>query len=419
MSINFDILRRFRVRTAAAPSMRPSIHLAVYQARLIHLGAGRHTLLNESDDFQHYLDPQQLAKAARHLLPDSGTEHGIALFLPAHEFAATQVTMPGVAAENLANAVRLQQPMLLPGLTDALLLAIQAPSTPKTHYIALWLSAGRAEKLFHAFAREGLFLSHILPRPLALVHNDTLSAQALLDVDDSTLTYFKWEDGSLSQWLYITHEDYAQDAFRTQFDQVAAVENADTQTQAQRWENLPYPSPTVFGYALTPTSALLELRRRRKTNLWRQGKIIAALVSVLLLLSMAILWMGMQRLENQLNKLKEQTAEVSRLRAEIIAIEETIGPVIHFPSQDVIAILLKLNQIIPKDSWISAFKISDGLVEIEGSSNNPTDLLETLIQDPSFAEVTFSRPTQGDRFGIKFRLVGVDVPAYLQEYFPP
>jgi hypothetical protein len=413
MSPKLDILRKLRARPAAATAHRPTIYLAVYQSELIHLGAGRHTLLSESDDSQHYLDPQRLAEAARHLLPDTDTQQGVALFLPAHEFAATPVKMPGVSGDNLANAVRLQQPMLLPGVTEPLLLAIQAPTTPRAQHIALWLVTARAEKLFQAFAAKGLFLSHILPRPLALVQ-DSGAAQAFFDADDSTLTYLEWQDNSLSQWLYITREDYAQEVFRAQFD---AATQLRAPAEAHTWQALPVPE--VLAYALIPPGAAVEIRRRRKAKLWRQGKVVAALFSILLILVSAGLWLRMHRLEQRLAALKEQTTDVARLRAEIITIEEKIGPVIHFPEQDVIGILLKLNQIVPKDSFISAFKISDGLVEIEGSSSSPTDLLEVLIQDPLFAEVAFSRPTQGDRFGIKFRLVGVDVPAYLQEYFPP
>jgi hypothetical protein len=418
LELNTTLFKSFRQHLPAVTQI-PDESILVYEESLLHVGAGRHCLLSESDDTQHDLNPGRLAEAARSLLPDTTTEQSLALFLPAHEFVATRVHMPGVAADKLYNAVRLQQPMLLPGLNVPLLLAVGSRHDAQHDCLALWFSSTRADALYQSFFAQGLFLSAILPRSLAAFTNEN-EARAIEDIDRCTRVFAAGHADNLQHWLYVTAKDYEQDAFRAQYEQQRdkAAANALVLADIDAWERCPAPSPAVFRYAARPQGAEREQQQRRQNKRWRTMRRVAFMAVLLIVAGGLALWLFKHQQESHLERLKAQTTDVSRLRAEILQIEEITGPVVKFPKVDVVDILTKLNTLLPMDSWVTALKISEGMVEIEGNSSEPTMLLEALVQEPGFADVAFSRPTQGRNFGISFRLVGFDVPAYIKEYFP-
>lgn len=414
--------------TPRQPTKHSEVCLLVYEETLVQLGTERHILLSESDDSHRNLNAERLAEAARHLLPDTTAKQRVTLFLPAHEFVSAQVVMPGVAAENLYDAVRLQQPMLLPGFTAPLLLSIQAP--PKTvqpplhDHVALWMPVARAEELFAAFRQRSLFLYSILPRPLAALGQADDAMQRIRDEDRSTVTYLEWRYGTIRRWLYMPKDDCEEFVFEEQFEQAvqqdlpADAPELSTQTALETWKNLPMPRSEVYRYCfITPGTQGELARRQRQRRLW-QIQITAGISIVMLGVIVGGLFFVKQNLERELSVLKEQTTDVSRLREEIFIIEEKIGPVRDFPRQNMLSLLVHLNGLIPKESWITALKVIDGTVEIEGESPDPPALLEKLTQQAEFAEVAFSGPTQGRRFKIGFRLVGIDVQEYLRNYFP-
>jgi hypothetical protein len=395
----------------------PDHCLLVHDETLVHLGTARHCGLAEADDLHHPLHPERLAEAARHLLPDSDARQRLVLCLPPHEFAATWVSLPGVAPEQVYNAARLQLPMLLPGVGEALLLAIQ-PVGAEARYLALWLPARRAEALFDAFLAQGLFLAYLLPRPLAGL-GQPAQAGALRDEDRHTLTWIEWRDNGLERWLHLPRDEYQAADFQGQFEEAAgATENSLRMTDPADWERIPAPPAPVYGYAFIPPGATRQLHATRLRH--RRQWLSAAAIGLLALIGAAIggLWYYQHSLAQQLANLQQRTSDTSELRADILRLEEDLGPLRNFPRQDMVGILQKLNALIPKDSWISSLKIEGGVVEFEGQSPNPTGILEALTAQPEFGNVAFSKPLQGQQFGISFRQTGIDVPAYIQEYLP-
>ncbi len=390
--------------------------LVLYQESLVELNSDQHYQLERPDDLE------ALAGAARRLLPAADVKKNIALCLPSEEFIATQAHLPGVGADNLHSALLLQKPMLLPGYTAPLLLAVHSQPQSDGHYLVLWFAAQRADALYQAFAQQGLNLSLILPRPLALLQSDE-GCQQLYDEDSSGITYARFENGSLQNWLWVDKLDYEQADFRQQLDNKLAADSPpgavwQRKTCLADWHNSPHPHPAACFYRFVAPLAEQQRRKARTKQRWRWFFFILATLFLSVLGAGAWLWYQQYQLNQEIAKLHEQTREIEKLRQSVFSIEDAVGPIALFPEQDVIGLLQSLNNLIPKNSWITRMKIEGGLVEIEGESPEPVKILEALANAGLFTEVAFNQPIRGQRFGISMKIIGVDVKSYLEEYFP-
>ena len=226
------------------------IALIVYNTVLLHtkhkniVAHGQESLLK--------FTATELAEAARRLLPLTTKRYKIALALPSAEFVATCLTLPAAAAaQNLKNVVNLQKPNLLPGMTEQLLLAVQAP-TEGEHICALWMTVKRAEELFQAFDKVDLFLSCILPRSVILLPETKIPSQ-IYDEDDNTITCIQCSDGIIQRWLPIPKIDYEEAEFRQQLDEALSDDiKSIRKTHIEDWETLSTPSSRAYHYAFTP-----------------------------------------------------------------------------------------------------------------------------------------------------------------------
>ncbi|ALG67787.1 PilN domain-containing protein [Beggiatoa leptomitoformis] len=407
----------------SASIVKADICLIIRGNTLFH--AERQNLIAQHDESLLKLTATEIAEAARRLLPNTDRQQRIALALPNDEFVAISLNLPAIAPTTLKNAVNLQLPTLLPGVTDPLLLAVQ-PQTHSGATVALWLSAQRAEELFNAFEKEGLFLAVILPRALLALPAPVEQACHLIDEDDAAITAIEWSGSAIRRWLHVLKADCADAEFNKQFQaNLSALndKNAIYKGTANAWDSLPMPHSVVYGYGFMPAGT------QRRTNILNNQKkrrtmmIAAGIVVFLGILGVAYAIQRELRLERKLAEVKGKTIDVTQLRNEVVEIEDYLAPVKNFPQQHVTVLMNKLNDLIPKNSWISGLKIETGVAEVEGYSPNPPALLEILTNNPEFTEVSFIRPTQKEadkleeRFGIRFKLTGVDFPAYLAEYF--
>lgn len=422
--MNIQLGSLFKKRTSQTAVAQADICLIAYDEMLLH--AEKQNLIAQHDESLLRLTPKELAQAARRLLPNTDKQQRIALALPCSEFVATPVNVPSVAAQTIKSVVNLQFPTLLPGVSEPLLLAVQAnPEADNT--IALWIPSRRAEELFHAFDAVGLFLNVLLPRPLVAMP-ESQAACRIYDEDETSMTYCQWTGQNLTHWYHIPKADYELPDFKQQFDKYATQLDESTplvsHENSSAWENVAMPNIDAYSYAFIPPSAVLQQNlavKKRKKN------IIIALAGlcVLALLSAAGGFIYYKKqLKEELQALKGQTLNISQLQSEVFAIEDDLAPITEFPRQNVKQVLAKLNRLIPKDSWITSFKLEAGTVEVEGYSPNPAKLLELLSQEPKFIGVGFNRATQREgkrdieRFGISFKLEDIDVNAYWLEYFP-
>lgn len=391
----------------------------------------------DSDAASPVWPASELAAAARQLLPKVSKGRHIALALPNDEFVATYLQLPTtIAHQSLWSAVNLQLPTQLPGTTEPLALAVQPARRNEDATVALWIPVRRTSELFAAFDSVGLFLACVLPRALVALPQKALKkgkrpkgqpvlVHKVYDEDDTSITCCEWNETTLKRWLHVSKIDCESPDFKSQLEPILEATREESewrrQTSINDWQNLPVPTLDVFGYAFTPRGAWsrsVQIRRRKKRWL---TFIVVAVLGLCLLAGLGYAIRYERRLEGRLAFLKNRTLDVSRFQAEVVEIQDTIAPVKNFPQQNVIGVLDTLNKLIPKDTWLSSFRIETGVVDIEGFSPNAAKLLELLTTEKTFTEVGFSRPTRPERgqesFGIRFKLSGFDLPSYWSEYF--
>ncbi len=411
---------------SAKKSFKPmycDVCLIVYNQTLLHI-EHKH-LIAQPDESLFKLTATELAEATRRLLPNLDKRYKIALALPNSEFVTTTLVLPAIAEQNLKNAVLLQQLTLLPGTTEPLLVAVQ-PQLQGETTSAIWMSVKRAEEIYQAFDKQGLFLTHLIPRALLALTSPTNSCQ-VYDEDEETITCFEWTGKAIKRWLQVPKVDLQQPEFHLQWEKsLESLKNEieqQTRNNLEDWKSVAMPNKTIYGYAFTPpstTAKLLKVTQRRKK---RALQVIAVLLMIAFGAGVMTVFNYEQQLEKRLARIKNRTVDVRKLQSEVLKIEDHIAPVRDFPEQQVIEVLSRLNQLIPKDSWITHFQIETGVVKIEGYSPNPAELIGILLTEPRFTEVAPSQATQleggkRNRFGISFKLQGVNFKEYWLQHFP-
>ncbi|MEY3220350.1 MAG: hypothetical protein RIT27_1707 [Pseudomonadota bacterium] len=390
-------------------------HLLLHDDALIDLQTGQHQLLIRPDD------PVQLAQTARRLLPQ--WQKPVALFLPPSAFVSTRVHLPGVTQANLANALRLQLPQLLPGVTEKLLMSVPPKVRSDGIYLVFWLSAGYADALFSAFSQVGLTLNRLSMRPLAAISNST---SQIFDKDAENVNFLAWDDGQIVQFLTLTRDEYDDPTFQSQFDLAAQSTDNPLDTlikdSTSKWLQAKSLSSEIFKYDFTPPraeQAQLAARRRQK---WLGVKALGVVLGLLAIWAIFWSWHYIDKVDKRLQRLQAETKDVNQLRSQVIALEDKIAPITDFPNQDISGLLNYLNDAIPKNSWLTRLKVDTGHVEVEGMTPDPSSILEKLSQNSAFSEVAFNRQfdSQGGtgKFGISFKLNGLEVKKYLEKYFP-
>lgn len=390
--------------------------LLLHDDALIDIQTGQHQLLIDPND------PVQVAQTARRLLPQWNKP--VALFLPPAAFVATSVHLPGVAQANLANALRLQLPQLLPGVTEKLLMSIPPTVRPDGTYTILWLSTGYADALFSAFSQVGLMLKVLLPRPLAAISNEP---SQVFDQDSEIISFISFEDQQLTNWLILTREEYDDPHFCEQFDQITKpFQNTPTlqiKDNINKWLQPTKDLPSeIFKYGFTPPLAEQAQQAERRRQKWLGVKALAGVFGIFVLWATFWSWHYIDKVDKRLKRLQAETKEINQVRSKVIELEEKISPITNFPNQDISGLLIYLNDTIPKNSWLTRLKVDVGHVEVEGVTSDPSSILEKLSQNSAFSEVAFNRQfdSQGGtgKFGISFKLNGLEVKKYLEKYFP-
>jgi hypothetical protein len=413
-------LAHLRRRDGVHARLRRQVNtvLMVHDDRLHDLGNGAWRSLGE------WSSAEQIAAAARELLPSGPVARSVLLLLPASRFIATTVNLPGVARENLHAALQLQASVLLPAYEGRLALAINpAARDVDRPDIALWADDTWLAALFDAFARQGLLLAAVLPRPLAALDSpltqDTLVVE---DVDRDSVTQLVFRKGMLHSWLQMQRADLDDPELRTQWQEACALaqgsgagllrlQSASDWTQRgmpQHWDSL---------YCFIPEGAQAVYRLQRKARGLRQAAMAAA-VAALLLIS-PFLWQSLQiaRLEATLAEQQTFSVEARADQAVVRDFDQRWGALNDFPRQDVAQVLLQLQSVL-SPSVLTSLELVEGELQIEGESEDPQSLLQRLEQDAMFTGVDFARATSNNRYYIEMRLSTVDFAEYHERYFP-
>ena len=382
-----------------------------------HLESRKFSSLEDSEN-EHTSDADLIATASKALLNSQAKEHSTLLLLPASEFVATTLEMPGVSKESLISAVKLQVDSLLPAYEGDVSLAVNPASVANADgHIALWMASSRIAEFFDAFARQGLFLAAVKPRALAAREsdNDTL----LIDSDEESKTAVLLKAGIVKRWLHVNNIDFEQQEFSEQWQQLIDSTEAEKTRQldglADFFELADKKSHRE--YSLFPLGAL---RVRKRIERGKQLLLAAAIIGLAVLLSATPFILQSFELRSFATRLamqREMSAEPRQDQAIVVNFENEWGAINDFPDQGVREAMFSLQGVLSPER-LSSLEISEGLIKIQGTSTEPQALLERLEQNPVFTEVIFSRATNNSRYYIDLRLGAVNFEAYMVRYFP-
>ena len=376
-------------------------------------------------------DALSIAAACAELLTTLSAEQrkecAALLLLPANFFVATTTTMPGVAKENLVSALKLQADSILPSLEKPLSLAINPLSaTLGDEHLALWMLETTLTDLFDAFEAKDIFLAAVKPRFMngsgetSSEANDKNGANIrILDVDDTTETCVVIEDSILKSLLHVRKQDLQQEVFQQQWQETLAQDSSENVIELAEVSNYfsRLDAQANQEYCFFPHGALHATRRTA------QGKqYIAAAAAVLAVLFIAAAPFILQSFEFRslaatLEMQREMASDARQDQAAVVSFENEWGLISDFPQQRLREAMFTLQNILRPDT-LTSMEVSEGLIKIQGSSNEPQAILQRLEQDPMFTEVVFSRATNNQRYYIDLRISTVNFEGYMVRYFP-
>ena len=366
-------------------------------------------------------DPVQMAAAAAELLPASSISHGVLLLLPANEFLATTVTMPGVGRDSIKAALLLQAHALLPGYDPDLALAVNIREhKPDAPDVAIWITEQRMNELFTAFSDKNMLLAAILPRVLA-----PAAAGGDVVIEDSdlhTVSRIHYRDGVVLSWLQSSRVDLQQDGFLQQWQQLSKAEDVGEAGSlefggAEDYLAVSEQIGADREYSFIPAGAEAlksQLQKGKRIGMLATAAVLVVLIGFVPFLVQSIQARGLlATLERQ-----QEMADSARSdRTVVRAFEQDWGAFTEFPRQDLTSALLMLQEVI-SPGVLASLEVDEGFIKLEGDSPDPQSLLERLEQTAIFTEVDFARATSNTRYFIDLRLSTVDFPAYKQRYFP-
>ena len=376
-------------------------------------------------------DALSIAAACAELLTTLSAEQrkecAALLLLPANFFVATTTTMPGVAKENLVSALKLQADSILPSLEQPLSLAINSLSaTLGDEHLALWMLETTLTDLFDAFEAKDIFLAAVKPRFMngsgetsSEAHDKNGANIRILDVDDTTETCVVIEDSILKSLLHVRKQDLQQEVFQQQWQEALAQDSSENVIELAEVSNYfsRLDAQANQEYCFFPYGALNATRRTA------QGKqtlaAAAAVVGALLIAAAPFILQSVEfrSLAATLEMQREMASDARQDQAAVVSFENEWGLISDFPQQRLREAMFTLQNILRPDT-LTSMEVSEGLIKIQGSSNEPQAILQRLEQDPLFTEVVFSRATNNQRYYIDLRISTVNFEGYMVRYFP-
>jgi len=144
-------------------------------------------------------------------------------------------------------------------------------------------------------------------------------------------------------------------------------------------------------------------RRPRRSNLLALVNIVLAIVCCGL--AAAAIWQEVERRERtvdayeaRLTELRKTTGEADRLGERVDRLIALSGQLIadKIARASMVSILDEVTRRIPDDSWLTGYTYQDGLINITGYSDDPSNLLRQLETSDMFSQVRFAAPVTMD-----------------------
>ena len=395
--------------------------VALWSNRLLVLGERAQTVLPHSDDNPRGDSAAALAEAARAL----GVTR-TALFLPAEEFIATVIPLPGLNGAGALQALRLQASSLIPSLDEPLAL-VQTPNRllGTDDYFCLWMAQARLTALSEAFEAEGIELAAILPRALLAPAAGSDETCRLLDQDPHQVTQVVMRDGAPVKWDTLQLSDLDEPELLEQWTaelkstelahQGPLINSTDPAWLCTPEAGAALQAALASGISFAPPG---EVKRRQALKNKTTTIAVAAgiaLLAVLTLIPFALQSIQFRLAASELADLRALNSTARQDQAFVADFDSRWGTINDYPRQEIIAALFTLQRVISPDT-LTGLEIEEGVVNIEGTSNNPQAILQRLEQDPLFTEVAFSRATSNSRYSISLRLSNVSFEGYRARY---
>ena len=406
-----------KLRTLLVPDSRQELLDEVDECLILFAGTLYRLADASSAVVEEQADAGQLARAAAQLLGDAGQDSSVLLLLPGEEFVAVSAELPGISADNLASALHLQSDSLLPACEEPLALAVHAdPADNAEQHIVLWMRQQRLDELFTAFSEQGLFLAAVRPRLLSVLPGD--EEIRVLDQSPAGMTTAIARNARLNQWLAFSAIDSEQPEFVEQWQQELKSHPAARRLELTCAEDyLKHVSPASgAAYSFFPAGALAARHRVQQGRRLRAA--LMSVAAVLVIAALPFLWQTFQlgAAQRSLDESRRLAASARADQAVVVAFENEWGAVSDFPDQNIGDVMYALQNALAPDQ-LTGLEISEGLISIEGNSENPQGILQKLEQDPLFTEVVFARATNNNRYFIDLRLSPVNFEGYFRRYF--
>jgi len=410
-----------QISSLLAPDARQELLAGINECVLLFESALYRLANGQSVNLNDPADAEELGRAASQLLSDAtdGIEDSsVLLLLPGEDFISLAVELPGISADNLASALRLQTESLLPACDQPLVMAVNAKSADSfERHVAFWMRQEQLDELFAAFANNGVFLAAVRPRLLAIKESE--GAQRIIEHSAVSETSIVSHKGIVTQSLQLTHADSEQQEFLDQWQQELnghpAASQRELRSAADILEHLDHNAGSA--YSFYPQGALAARKKVQQGKTIRAGMISAA--AVLFIAALPFLWQSFQlgAAERALRSSQELSADARADQTVVVDFENEWGAVSDFPQQNIPELMFALQAALAPDQ-LTGLDVNEGQISIEGNSADPQAILQKLEQDPLFTEVVFARATNNNRYFIDLRLSPVNFEGYFLRYFP-
>jgi hypothetical protein len=287
------------------------------------------------------------------------------------------------------------------------------------------MTQARLTELSEAFEVEGIELAAILPRALLAPSDDTGETYRLLDQDPQQITQVVMREGAPVKWDTLQRSDLDEPELLEQWQaelkstelafQGPLISQSDPAWLSTQEAMASLNAALATGiYFVPPGEVKRRQAQKNKTTITAIAASLA-LIAVLTLIPFALQSIQFRLAASELADLRALNSTARQDQAYVADFDSRWGTINDYPRQEIIDALYTLQRVISPDT-LTGLEIEEGVVNIEGTSNNPQAILQRLEQDQLFTEVAFSRATSNSRYSISLRLSNVSFEGYRARY---
>ena len=426
--IIINVSKYFIVDVHESLLKKVNVSLLLFEHEIINLATGQSNLI---DDYS----PESILSGATKLIPASIKKPSIALFLPSSEFVSTSYQLPQVEKHNILSVLKYQQAELLPECQQSLLVAAKHDSLSDKNR-AIWFSKERTNAIFDVFIRQNIKISSIFPASLLFAtsskysHNSQHKDDIFCEQGEDYFLLTQFDHQQLKNWDFFYHKDLQQKDLKLQFQEQwdnkypdLDFSSVDIINNKEKWLEIAAKSLPQKEYGFYPEQAETFITQESRFRKGRFSSIVLLLLVFIFSIPFIKNMLQLNQVQQEYDAKVLQTQNVRSARESVLNYEDNWAAFDQFPQINIPQILLKINTLIPKNSWLSSFELNKGTINIEGYSPHPAEILELLSRLEEFDQVRFNQNIRSERgknkehFGITFQIISIDEDTYYKEFF--